>query len=236
MWGMVDGAPPHVRRGLVALLVPVIAMTLATGCGSASDPSPPSGVDGLVIPTPSIDPDDFVEEVDNRWLPLPPGSRRTYRVSGEQSGTAVAEVSERTWPVSGVDATVLVTTFEDRRTADFYAQDLAGNVWWLGRDGVWQAGVDGAEAGLAMAAHPRVGDGFASSGSDGEVEDLAVVRSVEASVTVPAGSYRDCVQIETHSPLDPGVRELWTYADGVGLVQADSLEGSDLLFELVEEP
>ena len=31
-----------------------------TGCGSASVPSPPSGVDELVIPTPSPDPDDFV--------------------------------------------------------------------------------------------------------------------------------------------------------------------------------
>lgn len=234
MCDMADGAAWRAR--LVVLLA-VAALGLS-GCGSASEPSPPSGVDGLVIPTPSIDPEDFVAEVDNRWYPLAPGSRWTYEATGEAAGTVVVEVSDQPWRVAGVDATVVHTTFEDHSSTDFYAQDRAGNVWWLGREGVFEAGVDGAEAGLAMAANPRVGDGYrmADVDGDGVAEDQALVRSVDTAVTVPAGSFEGCVEIETSSSLEPGVRGLRTYAEGVGLVRAVSVEGSDLVMELVEGP
>ncbi len=55
------------------------ALTVLTGCGSASVSSPPSGVDELVIPTPSPDPDDFVAAVDNPWFPLEPGTHLDLR-------------------------------------------------------------------------------------------------------------------------------------------------------------
>jgi hypothetical protein len=233
MCGMADGVQMRVRRALAALLC---ALALGvTGCGTASEPSPPTGVDELVIPTPSVDPDDFVERVDNRWLPLSPGAAWTYGLAGEQTGTVSVAVSG-TSTVSGVAATVVETTWPDHRTTDYYAQDRDGNVWWLGRDGVWEAGVDGAEAGLAMAAEPRVGDGYRMARADGLVEDHAQVRSVSAAVTVPAGRYEGCVDIETASPLAPGVRLLSTYADEVGLVRTVSVEGPEISLELVTGP
>ena len=67
-----------VRRFVVAGLA---AATL-TACGTASDPSPPTGVDELTIPTPSLDPDDFVRRIDNPWLPLAAGATWTYQVTG----------------------------------------------------------------------------------------------------------------------------------------------------------
>ena len=42
----------------------------------------PSGVDGLTIPTPTPDPADFVDVVDNPWLPLVADSVWTYAVVG----------------------------------------------------------------------------------------------------------------------------------------------------------
>lgn len=233
MCGMADGAPTRVRR-VPAVVVAVVALGLS-GCASASESSPPSGVDQLVIPTPSIDSEDFVSEVDNRWFPLSPGATWTYELSGEQSGTVTVTVSEGQ-EVAGVDATEVETAWPDRSTTDYYAQDRAGNVWWVGRAGVWEAGADGAEAGLAMAADPRVGDGYRMARAEGLVEDQAQVRSVNATVTVPAGGYEDCVEVETSSPLVPGVRLLSTYAEGVGLVRTVSLEGPEVSLELVAEP
>ena len=206
------------------------------GCGTASAPSPPSGVDQLVIPTPSLDPSDFVDGVDNPWFPLPPGSRWTYELSGDQTGTLTVTVAEQPQSVAGVEATVVETTGPGQSRVDYYAQDRAGNVWWVGREGAWAAGTDEAEAGLVMAADPRVGDGYRMASSPGVVEDRAQVRSVTSSITVPAGSYEDCVEIETSSPLEPGVRRLSTYAEGVGLVRTVSVEGPRMSLELLTAP
>ena len=233
MCGMADGAAFRVRRRLAVVLA-VAALGLA-GCGTASELSPPSGVDQLVIPTPSVDPDDFVAQVDNRWLPLAADAEWTYELSGEQTGTVTVSASDGP-VVAGVESIAVETSWPDRATTDYYAQDDAGNVWWLGRKGVWEADVDGARAGLAMAADPRVGDGYRMARVEGVVEDRAQVRSVSAEVEVPAGAYDGCVEIETSSPLAPGVRLLSTYAEGIGLVRTVSLEGPAVSLELVEGP
>lgn len=73
---------------------------------------------------------------------------------------------------------------------DLYAQDADGNVWWLGHDdpadptGAWVAGEDGAEAGLAMAADPRRGDGYRRAGVPGEDLRAEVVEVDETTVLV----------------------------------------------------
>ena len=238
MCAMTDAAPlGGPRRLTVAAAVLLVGLVPGVaGCGSASPPSPPSGVDQLVVPTPSLDPADFVDGVDNPWFPLPAGSRWTYELSGVERGTVTATVAEQPQTVAGVEATVVETTGPDQSRVDYYAQDRAGNVWWVGREGVWAAGTDGAEAGLAMAARPRVGDGYRMVAAEGVAEDQAQVRSVSASATVPAGDYEGCVEIETFSPLVPGVRLRSTYAEGVGLVRVESVEGPDVLLQLVDAP
>ena len=152
------------RRATLVGLSLLLLSGAASGCGSGSDPSPPAGVDGLVIPTPSVDPDDFVTGVDNPWLPLPLGATWEYDVTGDQPGTASVTTLEGP-DVEGVATTAVRTELVPDRggrtvATDFYAQDEQGNVWWFGREGEWLTGEDGAEAGLAMADHPRVGDGY----------------------------------------------------------------------------
>src|SRR5688500_14878321 len=120
MCGMADGAALRVRRRLVVILA--VAALVLSGCGSASEPSPPSGVDQLVIPTPSVDPDDFVARVDNPWLPLASGAEWTYELSGEQTGTVTVSVSDGP-VVAGVASTTVETSWPDRTTTDHYAQD-----------------------------------------------------------------------------------------------------------------
>ena len=73
-------------------------------------------------------------------------------------------------------------------TEDYYAQDSKGNVWYLGEatteyehgkpvstEGSFEAGVDGARAGIAMPAHPRVGMRYRQEYYKGHAEDRAKV-------------------------------------------------------------
>jgi hypothetical protein len=206
----------------------VVAVLLATGCGTASEPSPPTGVDGLRIPTPSVDSDDFVTGIDNPWLPLQVGATWEYAVTGGQSGTRTVTTHEGP-DIEGVATTAVetVTTAEGGRVtevSDFYAQDEAGNVWWFGRLGEWQAGDDGARAGLVMAADPRVGDGYREAYAEGVVDRRAEVLDLDDSREVPLGEYDDLVTIATTSPLTGRVEHVY-YAEGVGPVLLETVEG-----------
>lgn len=207
-------------RGPAAVALSGALAAVLAGCGTASAPSDPTGVDMLVIPTPTPDPDDFVAEVDNALLPLPHGRTWTYEVV-DVRGRHRLRVSVADGPtVAGVDTTARVSAEAGAVTTDWYAQDADGNVWWFGRAGEWQAGVDGARAGLAMPSHPRVGDGFRTAYRPGVVEDVATVDAVDESLSVPAGSYDEVVVTRVTSALEPGSREL-SWAPGVGLVEED---------------
>lgn len=195
----------------------VLAGTVLAGCGSASAPSPPAGVDGLVVPTPDPDPADFVATVDNPWFPLVPGSRWEY--ADPATDEPVLTLAVAAGPeVDGVPTTTLVRTRADGTVAhDLYAQDRAGNVWWFGREGEWQAGNGGAEAGLAMPATPRFGDGFRTASAPGLAE-VATVAAMGEEVTVPLASYDRTVELEVAGAA--GTRTE-IYARGTGLVRTD---------------
>lgn len=214
-------------RGLAALaLCQALCMAVLTGCGTASAPSPPTGVDGLVVPTPTPDPDDFVVGVDNPWFPLEQGTRWTYEVA-DPAGSHLLRVRVEAGPeIAGVATTALVSTERRTTVADYYAQDDAGNVWWFGREGRWSAGTDGAEAGVAMLAAPRVGDGYLRAHQDDVVEDAARVVALDGTATVPAGSYDDLVVVEVRSAPAGGTTQRGSYARGVGLVEETTVTGS----------
>ena len=202
-------------RTLVSIALLPILGTVLTACGTASAPSPPAGVDVLVIPTPSPDPADFVDRVDNPWFPLEPGTRRTYDVA-DSAGTHTLVVTVEPGPtVAGVPTTARVSRERGSRVVDWYAQDDRGDVWWFGQEGKWAAGTHGAEAGLAMAATPRVGDGYRTAYAGGMAEDAAKVLSVTD----------DEVVVEERSPLRPGTEEL-TYERSTGLVTDQLVVGA----------
>lgn len=210
-----------VRAGLAALAL----LGGLTGCGSASVPSPPSGVDELVIPTPSPDPADFVDTVDNPWFPLAPGTTWTYTVDDTTGSHPMTVTVEPGPEVAGVPTTARVTTEGEMVLTDWFAQDDRGNVWWFGREGSWEAGVDGAEAGLAMAATPRVGDGYRPALAPGVSEHTATVTALDERVTVPAGTF-ETVLVDGRSELETGARTESSYAEGVGLVAEQVASGS----------
>jgi hypothetical protein len=216
----------------VRALAAATLAVLLTGCGTASAPSPPAGVDELVIPTPTPDPDDFVEGVDNPWFPLEPGTEWTYSVA-DAAGSHRLTVTVAPGPeVAGVPTTARVSAEDGTVVTDWYAQDDDGNVWWFGREGSWQAGEDGAEAGLAMAATPRIGDGYRTASAPGTSEDIAYVATIDERVEVPAGTFAT-VLVQKRSDMVPGVRES-SYAEGLGLVQEQVVSGSYRVVRLLD--
>jgi hypothetical protein len=239
------------RRPLLLALAAALPV-LASGCGSAPQKSPPTGVDELQIPTPSPDPDDFVEGIDNPYLPLTPGRRWVYESGGIEPERTTVTVTGDTKEVQGVTTTVVRDVVRDsegrvvENTFDWFAQDRAGNVWYFGEDtteyddrgrpdhsGSWEAGVDGAQAGLVMPAQPRVGDGYQQESFPGVAEDRGEVLSLDESVNVPFGSYTDVLQTEDTTPLEPGLVERKYYAPGVGLVLEETVLGGSERVELV---
>jgi len=210
----------------------LLASVALAGCGSASPDYEVAGIDGLVIPTPSPDPDDFVGYVDNPWLPLEPGSTWTYAVTrGAEGGTSTVSVEPSNRRLGGVAVTAVrteTTLGEGPATeqVDYYAQDRDGNVWWFGRRGEWDVEVAGAEAGLVMPADPRVGDGWRLALLEGVVEDRVTVENVADGAVV----------LRVESDLAPGAVVQRVYESGVGLTRSYNLAGPPGSSELTSGP
>lgn len=221
------------RPGRLAGAVVVVAMTLSA-CGSSASPSiAPSGVDELVVPTPDPDPADFVAAVDCPWFPLEPGRSWTYEESGAVDGTVTVRVLDDPTEVDGVVTTAVERTAPDGTSyVDRYAQDRRGNVWWFGRDGVWQAGQDGAQAGLAVPATPRLGDGWRAAYGAGQVDVRVTVAAVGESVTTPAGRFEGLVALDVTDALGGADPTRVYLARGTGVVEEVSLEGPVSVLEL----
>ena len=228
-------------------MAPVLLVALLlSGCGGAPEEIGPQGVDGLEVPTPSPDPGDFVDGVDNPWLPLVPGSEWGYRVTGGRAASLLVTVTDNAKVVAGVRTTVVrevASTARGRVVRDtyaWYAQDAEGNVWSFGEDNEglgaeasWEAGVDGAEAALAMPAIPRVGDGYELEYAAGRAEDRALVVAVGEQREVAGRAYDDVLVTEVTTPLQPELVERDYFAAGTGLVLAEAISGGGARVELV---
>lgn len=211
----------------------------------------------FALPPPLPAPSEFAPRVDNPWFPLRPGTTLLYR--GRKDGAPTREqvaVFTETKTILGVRATVVSDKLYARRgarwsiaerTRDWYAQDRRGNVWYLGeataeigpggavfsREGSWQAGVDGARAGIFMPAHPRRGQSGIQEMFEGEAEDHFRVLSLSASVRTPAARSDHALLTREWTPLEPGVVDHKLYVRGVGTVREKTVKGGGELNELV---
>ena len=202
----------------------------------------------------NLDPAEFTMRIDNPYLPFAVGSRWVYTETeaGEPDQKVVVEVSGETKTIeNGVEALVVRDTVTAggepvEVTDDWYAQDSEGNVWYLGEDtaeyedgkpvsraGSFEAGVDGAEAGIVMPADPEVGMAYRQEYYEGEAEDRAEVLSLDEKAEVPAGYYPETLMTKDLVPLEPKVSEHKFYAEGVGLVLAIGHSGGAGREELV---
>jgi hypothetical protein len=186
-----------------------------------------------------LDPAGFTTKIDNPYWPMAPGNKWVYSET-DTKGTVehvVVEVTNETKTIAnGVEARVIRDTVSENGvpveiTDDWYAQDSEGNIWYLGEyvtnyengkvvdhTGSFEAGVDGAEAGIAVPANPEPGMSYRQEYYEGEAEDKGAVISVGAEqVQVPFGFFdRGVLMTRDLVPTEPKVQELKFYAPGVG--------------------
>jgi hypothetical protein len=200
-----------------------------------------------------IDPMDFVAVVDNPYYPLTPGTALVYKgVRDGQSQVDRVTVTDHAKTILGVAVTVVhdVAKHKGRlleKTWDWFAQDVDGNVWYFGEntksydaqghvestEGSWEAGVDGAEAGIIMEANPQPADGYRQEYYRGHAEDQAWVLSVTGSLSVPYGRLHRVVRTMEWTPLEPDVVDQKHYAPGIGIVYEVAVAGGDEFAQLV---
>ena len=236
---------------LAAGLVAVAAVGAGTAGVAGAASGLPQGAEPAVL-TPA----ECTTRIDTPYWPMRPGSRWVYRETAPD-GTrqrVVVTVTRRTKLIAnGVTARVVRDVVTEGRqlvevTDDWYAQDRAGNVWYLGEAtteyedgrpistaGSFEAGVDGAQAGVVMPARPRPGQSYRQEYYAGHAEDRAAVVSLREQVEVPFGHFRSGRVLMTRdlNPLQPEVQELKFYARGVGPVLALGISGEADREELV---
>src|SRR4029450_2799710 len=83
-------------------------------------------------------------------------------------------------------------------------------------EGTWHAGVDGAQPGVFMQAHPQLGRKFRQEWYRGQAEDVFKVVDRSAAVTVPYGRFRHALRTEETNALEPNVLDNKYYVRGIG--------------------
>jgi len=246
-----------VDRALGISLAAIGAMVvLAVGLSGANgSPSPRSthrcaGLPQLAQPV-HLRPADFTADINNPQWPMTVGSRWVYRVVDYSDGAVRHELIRVTKHTKlmgdGITARVISDIVTERRrpsevTQDWYAQDKLGNVWYFGEhtieyvnghprdNGSWQAGIDGAMAGVALPATPKVGCSYREEFARGIAEDQSRVLAVDTRAQVPAGHFTHTLTNEDFSPIEPDVSEIKYYASGSGqaVLAIDASGGTDI--------
>ncbi len=240
------------------------AVVLATGAlaGCTADhatANPDRSSSGAGLPQGSeaveLDPADFTVDITNNYWPMKPGDRWISSETDGKGDVLKVEVTvqDGTYTVAaGIEARVvhdLVTragaVVED--TTDWYAQDRDGNIWYVGEktaeyengqvvstEGSWEAGVDGAQPGIAVPAHPKPGLTYRQEYLKGQAEDQGAVLSTTEQVGVPTGIYKGALLTRDTTKLEPDLVELKFYAPGIGPVLTLESSGGAGREELVE--
>jgi hypothetical protein len=176
-------------------------------------------------------------EITNPYLPLASLKQDVLENKDERVERAAKPEVKKTFQIGG--QTVAALAVEDKEfaggklaeiTLDYFAQDDAGNVYYLGEDvdtysdgkisghsGAWLLGKDTPVPGVLLPAHPKVGDKFRSEDVPNITVEEDEVVSVSEIVTVPAGTFHDCVKIKEKA--SDGDVEYKFYAPGVGCIK-----------------
>jgi hypothetical protein len=206
-----------------------------------------------------VDPSNFVTGVTNPYFPLVPGKVFHYinRIMEDNETTyenIEVTVTSDTKIIEGVHCAVVhdMVTLEGEVTEDtydWYAQDKSGNVWYFGEhskslkdksgsttEGSWKAGAHNACPGIIMWADPQAhaGETYYQEFLAGIAEDQAQVINTNSTVTVPYGTFTNCVETKEFNALEPGVVEFKYNAPGVGLIKTEMTAGGDELEVLTD--
>jgi hypothetical protein len=215
----------------IAVAVTVAASACSDSLGPDSTPPVPTSLQATVT---------------NQFFPLTPG--KTYVFNTQTS--AGVEVDS----VTVLAATKTVNGFAAREvhdhvhlngsltedTYDWFAQDSAGNVWYLGEDtkeyengvvvsteGTWQWGVHGALPGIIMWGDTTgMVDKLYRRDSTKETRRTWAGRRPKPDRTVPFGTFTGCIKTEEWSTLESGPHDHKFYCPQIGTALESGGDGT----------
>ena len=249
-----------------ALPLIIAATILCAGCTSSattpsattppsttapeSSPAASSSAPHSTLPTGAepvnLNPADFTADITHPYWPMKPGTRWTYRdvdEKGEAQDVVVVATTKTKKLANGVTARVVRDTVRSEGevvedTFDWYAQDSAGNVWYMGedtaefengkiasREGSFEAGAGGALPGILLPANPQVGQNYRQEYLKGEAEDNGEVLGLNQLVEVPTGHFSGALLTRDTTNLEPDVVQYKLYAPDTGPVLAVGISG-----------
>lgn len=201
----------------------VMAALVACGNGTGPDSTPD-------LPT------SLQADVTNPFFPLPPGMTLVYHTQTSTGLELDSTSVVGTKVVHGFTATevhdrVYVADSLQEDTYDWFAQDTAGNVWYLGEDtkeyahgvvvsteGTWQWGVHGALPGIIVWGDTTgmVGKMYRQEFDRDNAQDVGKIVALNQSVTVAFGTLTGCIKTEEWSTLESGPHENKYYCPQLG--------------------
>lgn len=225
-------------RSSATLLIPALAVALA-GCGQAQPGGSSTSAAAADAPRFSD-----AANVTNPFLPVSKLPDCTLVGTGEDTGVRVVRhVLDRTEPfdVDGqtVDAMVVEDSESDKgepveRTLDYFAQDDAGTVYYMGEDvdtykngkvtghdGAWRYGEDTDKLGVLMPADPQVGDKWMSENVPGVTQESDQAVEPPKSTTAQGKSYTDLLKVRERSLPDKET-EFKLYSRGTGVITEEN--------------
>jgi len=182
----------------------------------------------------------YLEFLDGGWQPsfldTLVGKDRV-KADTPEAERVIVWVLEETKKIGDVETRVV----EERETAggqlaevsrNYFAIDNAtGDVYYFGEDvdeykngkvtghgGAWLSGVNGAKFGLIVPGAPKAGDRYYQESAPKVAMDRAEVVAINEQITVPAGTFKNCLHTKETSALESGAEDKY-YAPGVGIIK-----------------
>jgi hypothetical protein len=150
--------------------------------------------------------------------------------SGRRSVTTRV-VEELEWEDANANALVDAGETLVEVSNNYFAQTQDGTVCYFGEavdiyeggvvvshEGAWRADERGNAPGIFMPADPQPGMTYQQELAPGVAEDRATIVRSGRTVTVPAGTFVDTIEVRDFNPLD-GSRSTKVYARDVGLIR-----------------
>jgi hypothetical protein len=158
--------------------------------------------------------------------------------------TILPETRVVTFPYGSKQLSVRTRVLEEREFADGELDEVSRNfvadcnpmndVYYFGEevfdgegnpeDDAWLAGVDGARPGLLMPDRAFLLGSRYFQEIAPTAKDRAEHTRLGVDITVPAGHFRNCVEVTETSPLEPGEESIKVYCPGIGMVIDEELE------------
>jgi hypothetical protein len=242
---LASGCASTKEKAAPATETPTTVPTTGTTSPTTTPTSTPTSPSPTRIPR-TFDPKNFVDPMTdvNRWVPIVPGIQSVRRgfvyVGGRRlPHIRVTTVTDVTKMVNGVRAVLVLDQDFDggqlsEQAIDYLAEDVGGNVWYVGSyteayeggqflnaEDAWLAGVNGAVPGLYLQANPKTGTPpyYQVQISGGERSTAQVFKTGQRTC-VPFKCYTDVVVIQ-----EEGTENKY-WAPGVGGILTEPLSGA----------